>query len=253
MLSLLLLFIFYLNLAWTWAQTMHTEKISFRDILATAAIEWGASLNIIVSHFWPLRRYLETPPLDSESLSSPLQLPILFVPSLNTHSSVFFFLFWRLKKNYWKSLWPFRWKSFLKDPILLADQLTHQIEVMIKKTGAKRFRVISFGGSRPLVSYVLSQQNLSAYCDKWIAISAPEKRSRTNQLLSTERQRAVYEDLNLSETRKPDLLIVGENDLFCYPDEVWGDCRKIEIPNVGHYGAGLHSTTTQNIMKEMNQ
>lgn len=252
MLLLLCLFVFQLNLAWSWAQSLnkHQKRVSFTEIISTAAIEWGAILSLIGCHLFPPKRFFEAPPI-TNSDAAPQQLPVIFVPSLHTGSGVFRFLIWRLQQNFWNSLWPFSWKSFLNNPLLLEDQLLNFIEEVIEKTGAQRFRIISFGSSRPIIAQVLNQKGLSAYCDRWIAVSSPQFLSEALQLLHTKKLKDVYQRQDRDSEKNPNLLIVGENDLICYPSQVW-DCEKIiTLPRVGHYGAVLHSATTRSILREL--
>lgn len=190
----------------------------------------------------------EAPPL-KELEAAPHQIPIIFVPSLHLGSGCFSFLFWRLKKNFWNNLWPFQWKSFLEKTELLEDQLFEYIQEVISRTQTQRFRVISFGTSRPLVARVLNNPKLKAYCDHWVAISSPEKLSPTLKFFGTRRMYDAYE--KFEESKKPDLVIVGEGDLICYPREVFGEGQRLQVPQVGHFGTLLHAHTTQAIMKEL--
>lgn len=229
MVFILVLFGFSMNLAWAWAQHQKSESSSFADIISAAAIEWGAILHMVASHFISPKVFYQAPPLADETKVSPQQLPVVFVPSLRTGPSIFLFLIWRLKKNFWNSLWPFEWKSFLKDPRLLEDQLFQYIQDITHRTGAKRFRIVSFGSSRPIISSLLSREDLSAYCDRWIAISAPKKLAEAYLLLRTPRVKLAYEELSPLSKREPDLLVTGENDIFCYPSDVWGEGQRLEF------------------------
>ncbi len=239
-----------LLLSWTWAQHQHSlgRSIKFSEILSAATVEWGALLTLILCHVRRLQPYHEAPPL-KEGEYSVQQIPVIFVPSLHLGVESFQFLFWRLKKNYWNSLWPFQWKSFLQDPVLLEDQLRNYLIDVISKTEAKRFRIISHGTSRPIVSRVLNDQNLHAYCDRWIAISAPQKLSQSLSFLTSKRVLAAYENREGID-KSPDLNIIGENDSLCYPREVFGEGRQVTLNQVGYLGSLLHSTTTQSILKE---
>lgn len=254
MLGIMGLFFLSLVFSWSWAQQKAGSSISLTDILAAAAVEWGAFLSLLVTHFLPLKSFYEAPPLGLEE-ASPQQLPVIFVPPLHTRSTIYLLLVWRLKKNFWNSLWIFNWKSFLQEPELLEDQLCAFIDKVIHRTEARRFRIISFGSSRPIVAKALDRKGLRAYCDKWLAISAPAYLSSFYQFISTKRMKSAYAhhtSHHTSETPKnPDLVICGENDFFCYPLEVFGESKKIVLPNVGHYSSLLHSSTTQAVMKEL--
>lgn len=249
MLGSILLYVFVLNITWTWAQHHLSTQPSFREILSLAAIEWGAIISLEFSHLFRMKIFFEAPPI-AQSDVTPQQLPVVFVPSLHTGAGIFNFLFWRLKKNFWNSLWPFRWKPFLNQPELLVDQLRQYIQNVIERTKTNRFRIVSFGSSRPIVSRLLDDQKLSIYCDKWIAISSPAQLSAPLELLSTRKLKLAYRKSENLE-RNPDLLIVGENDFWCYPDKVWGNSKRISLSRVGHFGTLLHSTTTQNVLKEL--
>lgn len=253
MLCILLGFLISLLFCWGWAQQMSAQGRSFKlaEVLSIAGVEWGALMSLCLCHLVPLKRFFEAPPL-SAGETLPKQYPVIFVPSLHTGAQSFHFLFWRLKKNFWNSLWPFQWKSFLESPALLEDQLRAYIEDVIRLTGTTRFRIISFGSSRPLVSRILDQCELKAYCDQWIAISAPERLSAANQFLSTQRVRQAYQ-LEQGTKKLPDLLIIGENDFLCYPRDCFGEGKSLLLPQVGHFAPLLHSTTTQTILRELNQ
>ncbi|PIR22784.1 MAG: hypothetical protein COV44_06405 [Deltaproteobacteria bacterium CG11_big_fil_rev_8_21_14_0_20_45_16] len=251
MLGLLILFIFHVNLAWSWAQNHLNQKLELPDILSAAAIEWGGLISIFGFHLKRIRRFYEAPPL-LDSKVDPQQIPIIFIPSLHHGPEIFHFLFWRLKRNFWNSLWPLRWKSYLQTPELLEDQLAAYVEKVMSDTKSPRFRIISFGTSRPIVARLLNRSNLKTYCDKWIAISAPNELSAVHRLLNSERTRLAYED-NEHNHKEPDLLIVGERDLICYPPSVWGNGRFVQVAHVGHYGAALHSLTTTSIIRELSE
>jgi hypothetical protein len=244
---------FFMSLlfAWSWAQhqSQMGRSVSLIDYLRVAAVEWGAFLTLVGCHFRKLQAYHEAPPLLAGQFTIQ-QVPVIFVPSLHSGVESFQFLFWRLKKNYWNSLWPFRWKSFLEDPSLLEDQLHDYILKVIEKTKTQRFRIVSFGSSRPLVSRVLSRSDLTAYCDRWIAVSAPLRLPSTLRFVSTKRLLSVYVEEAVTQ-KHPDLMIIGDNDTICYPREIFGESRKIVIDQVGHFGTLLHSTTTQSILKEL--
>lgn len=243
------LFFVSLVFSWSWAQQKGGAGLRWVDILSAAAVEWGAFLSLLVAHLRRPRSFFEAPPLGLEE-ASPQQLPVIFVPSLHTRSSIFGLLFWRLKKNFWNSLWAFDWKAFLHDPELLEDQLRCFVDEVISKTEARRFRIVSFGSSRPIVSRVLDRQDLRAYCDRWVAISAPAHLSAFFRFLATSKLRRTYESSEEIQ-KNPDIVIHGENDFFCFPSEVFGSSRKTALPNVGHYSSLLHSTTTQTVMKEL--
>lgn len=251
MLGILALLLFAFLFSWAWAMNQEEKKLSFSEILAVAAVEWGAFLSLLAAHLRPHRDFYEAPPLRDRDITSH-QLPIIFVPSLHLGAGVFRFLMWRLRKNFWNSLWLFRWKSFLNDPELLEDQLQTYIATVIERTKASRFRIVSFGTSRPLVSQVLSRPDLAAYCDKWIAVSSPKLLPKSLNFLSLARAKKSYQRFQ-KEGRDPDLLIVGENDFFCYPTECWGEVKQVILPHVGHFGAALHALCTQNIMRELQQ
>ncbi len=247
----LLSFLVSLLFTWSWGQTQSDlgHSISLRKILSVTAVEWGAGLSLLGCHFKKLHTYHEAPPLVSGQHTIQ-QVPVIFVPSLHLGVESFHFLFWRMKKNYWNSLWPFRWKSFLENPELLEDQLHHYLLEVIRATATQRFRIISYGSSRPIVSRVLKRADLQAYCDRWIAISAPEKLPSSMRFVSSKKLLQVYEESS-SEYRRPDLLLIGENDTLCSPREVFGSGRQIILDQVGHFGALLHSTTTQSILTEL--
>jgi len=177
------------------------------------------------------------------------------VPSLHTGPEIFHFLHWRLRKRYWNSLWPFEWRSFLSRKELLEDNLAAFIEQVIAETQARRFRIISFGSSFPIVRSVLAQESLKAYCDHWIAISSPQEFSRTMQLLSSQRVRDVYEKgtVEHENIRKPDLLVVGQKDLICYPEGVWSKTQRLNIAEAGHFTPLLHSATTERCIQELSE
>lgn len=249
MLGVLAILLLALLFAWAWGMQRDQDSLNVIDILAVASVEWGAFLTIVAAHFKPLRNFYEAPPLKGKEFSAQ-QLPVIFVPSLHLGAGLFHFLTWRLKKNFWNSLWLFQWKPFLRDPILLEDQLYSFIQRTLRTTQASQFRIVSFGTSRPLVAKVLGRSDLAEYCDKWIAISAPEDLPRSLRFFSSLKTGKAY--LSSAEKRRaPDLLIVGENDFFCYPEACWGEGKKVVLPHVGHFGASLHALCTQSIMKEL--
>jgi len=261
MLACLVSFFFSLLFAWAWAQAQNSAQtagglgrsVSFTELLSVAAVEWGAFLTIMICHLIPMRYFHEAAPLRDGEFTVQ-QVPIIFVPSLNLGAASFQFLFWRLKRNYWNSLWPFQWKSFLESPDLLEDQLRNFIKQVVSNTEAKRFRIISFGTSRPIVSRALDDSNLQAYCDRWIAISAPEVLSDTLRYVSTKKSLQCYGvnySSNVNSKKRPDLVICGENDFICYPRQVFGDSRHLVLGHMGHLGSLLHSDTTQAILKEL--
>lgn len=261
MLACLTSFFFSLLFAWTWAQAQNSthstpgagRSVSFNELLSVAAVEWGAFLTIMTCHLLPMRSFHEAAPLRDGEFTIQ-QVPVIFVPSLNLGASSFQFLFWRLKKNYWNSLWPFQWKSFLESPDLLEDQLRNFIKQVILNTEAKRFRIISFGTSRPIVSRVLDDTNLQAYCDRWIAISAPEILPDTLRFVTTKKSLNCYSptySASANSKKRPDLVILGENDFICYPRQVFGESRQLVLSQMGHLGSLLHSETTQAILKEL--
>ena len=251
MLCVILLYALLFSCVWAWAQNNIEANFDFFDLISATAIEWGAIISLIVLHFYPARVYHEAPPL-KEDRDSPTLTPIIFVPSLHTGSSIFNFMIWRLKKNNWHSLWHFQWKFFLKDSELLEDQLFNTISEVIEKTNARRFRIVNFGSSRPVVMRVLNRKDLRAYCDKWIAISSPISLSNFFQFISSIRLKKVYATIE-SENKNPDLQIIGENDFFSYPISHFGEGRKILIPKIGHFSCLLHSTTIQSTLKELSQ
>lgn len=225
------------------------RSISFNELLSVAAVEWGAFLTIMSCHLLPLRSFHEAAPLRDGEFTIQ-QVPVIFVPSLNLGAASFQFLFWRLKKNYWNSLWPFQWKSFLESPELLEDQLRNFIKQVIANTETKRFRIISFGTSRPIVSRVLDDTHLQAYCDRWIAISSPEILPDTLKFVATKKSLLCYNS-SVNTKKRPDLVILGENDFICYPRQVFGESRQLVLSQMGHLGSLLHSETTQAILKEL--
>lgn len=244
------MFIFFFVLSWSKAQRLQSEQ-SFAVILSEAAVEWGAAVSLLVAQLFSLKAIHETPPIGDQEVA-PQQIPVIFVPSLHSGSGVFIFLVWRLKKNFWNSLWPFRWKSFLRNPEFLKDQLLNYIEEVLRKTNSKRFRLVSFGSSRQIISQILQDSRLRNYCDRWLAISGPEKISEVHQFLRSQTLIESFSDSS-SGLVSPDIVIVGETDSFCYPENVWGDVPVVKLSNVGHFGAALHSTTTRTIMHELGQ
>ena len=249
-LSLLILYFFSLLLVWSWAQSMKPET-GMIEIFSTAAIEWGAVVSVIVTHLRRAKPFFEAPPLkptDPGPVSS-TQLPVIFVPSLHTGASLFNFLLWRLKKHYFASLWPYNGSSFLKNGRLIEDEIEQFIEMVLTKTGATQFKIVSFGSSRTIIAKLL-EKKYSKNCKKWIAVSAPEKLSPPFKLLSSERLRSTFQESEPFRLQ-PDLLIVGTHDSLCYPEEVWGAAKRISVPSLGHYSVFLHSTTTQKVLEAL--
>ncbi len=251
MLSVILLYVFLFSCVWSWAQNRPDSRLDLLGLISTAAIEWGAILSLALMHFYPARVFNEAPPLSTTEVN-PQHIPIIFVPSMHTSASIFNFLIWRLKKNDWYSLWPFHWKFFLNDSELLQDQLFTFISEVIEKTKAQRFRLISFGTSRPIVLKVLNRGDLKAYCDKWIAISSPLKLSSFYSFVSSPKLKKVYGDESL-EAKDPDIQIVGEDDFFCQSADHFGNGKKVVVPKIGHFASLLHSSTIQHTLKELSQ
>lgn len=249
--AIALLYLFCLLLAWAWGQStseIEEDQMSFGFLLSTAAIEWGAILTLIPGQILGSKIFHEAPKITS-GRESPKQIPVIFVPSLQTGAGIFRILLWRLKEHYFTSLWPFSWKPFLIANDLLEDQLLDFLQNILKKTESPAIRMISFGSSRPVIGRVLKHPSLSEIQVKWIAISAPKSLSQTLRFLSSPKSKSVY-----SETRmglEPDLLIRGQTDLFCYPDSVWGEGRQLKLPTVGHFAAVLYPTTVQRILDEI--
>jgi pimeloyl-ACP methyl ester carboxylesterase len=249
MLCILGLFLISLLFAWAWGMAQEETSLSVLDILAVASVEWGAFLTVAVAQLQPVRHFHEAPPLRDRNFS-PQQLPVIFVPSLHLGAGLFRFLTWRLKKNFWNSLWLFQWKPFLRDPLLLEDQLHSFIEETLQRTQATRFRIVSFGTSRPIVANVLHRADLSEYCDKWIAISSPASLPKSLRFFSSAKAKRAYQNA-LGIEKIPDLLIVGENDFFCYPSSCWGESQQVVLPHVGHFGTPLHALCTQSVIREL--
>src|SRR5690606_37099082 len=131
-----------------------------------------------------------------------------FVPSLLTGAGIFQVLKWLLKNRHFKSLWPYTWKTFLRDRLLLEDHLRSYIEHVLAKTEASHFRIISFGSSRPIVAAVLARADMTKACDKWIAISSPLRPTQTMLFLAGKRFEAAYAERSPTE-REPNLVIFG--------------------------------------------
>lgn len=256
MLGSILLFLFILASTWTWAQYQtQTQKIeiSLSEILTTASIEWIAMVILSFGQFRSLKPLFEAPPLEyvkPEQLSTK-QIPIIFVPSLHTSGGLFSILMWRLKKHFYLSLWPYSWRSFLKDSRLLEDELTEFIRTVLKETKSSKFRILSFGSSRRIVSRILSSDEFSKHCEKWIALAAPETMSATMRFLQTERLRSSYFEDTTPLVRSPDLLLCGTHDLFCYPPSVFGEGRTHRVSPVGHYSLLIHPDVVQKTLEEL--
>jgi hypothetical protein len=256
MLGGILLFLFNFALAWAWSQhrvQAENEQISFANILTTASIEWIAMVILSAGQFRKLKPFFEAPPLEyiDPSELPGKQIPLIFIPSLHTAGGLFSILMWRLKKHFYVSLWPHSWKSFLKDSRLLEDELSEYIRMVLQKTKSPRFRVLSFGSSRRIVSRVLSSEEFSKSCDKWIALSAPETASSTMKFLQTERIKSSYLEDTAPLFRSPDLLIYGNHDMICYPLSVWGELKKYPVSPVGHYSLLVHPEIVQKVLEEL--
>lgn len=252
--SIGLLFIFFLLLTWTWAQNLEdegSENANLSDLFSTTAIEWGAILTLVLNQILSAETFWEAPPLN-ESAPNPKMVPILFVPSLHTSAGIYRILIWRLKKHFFTSLWPFSWKPFLMMNDLLEDQLLQFIHDVLRNTRSHKLRVISFGSSRPIVSRVLQHSSLSEIDKTWISISGPKSISRTLKFLTTRRLRSVFHE-DFKNSMDPHLLIRGTRDVICYPDSVWGPQRSAVISGIGHYASLLHPTTLQRILSEFEQ
>jgi len=248
---LLLMLFFSLLLTWSWAQfESQNRQVGLVELLSTAAIEWGAMVSILGAHFyrpgilWEVPRFEDK--LSSQNLR-PTQIPIILVPSLHVGPSVFCFLYLRLKSHYFQSLWPFQFKSFLKDSIFLEKQLKDFLLEVVTKTASPRCVIISFGTSYPIVSRVLANQTSKTKFD-WIAISGASKMPDTLKFVSSSSLNSAYVD----ETKQiPDLSLYGDKDTVCYPKNIFLGKQKLEIPEVGHFGALLHSKCSHSILTEL--
>lgn len=253
---LLILFGFFLLTAWSWAQHQ-TENDSephpkWVDIISLAAVEWGAFLTLLAFHGRRLENIWEASqfaPRDWEQRIPSTQLPIVLVPSPLWSSSLYRLLFYRLRAHYYKSIWPFSFKSFVRDQSLLQYDLEVFLKEVMAKTGSLKLTVISFGSSRPLVARALASKELASLDVQWIAISAPSKLSAPHKLLRWPSIHSIYSNAG-DEVRAPDILIRGERDSLTYSrDNVWGQPLRTEIiQDVGHYGALLHSKAVQQIL-----
>lgn len=214
-------------------------------LISQAAVEWAGILSLLVAHLRQPKIYHETPPLHLAPVHTPEQIPILFIPSPHMGASVFNLALWRFKKHFWLSLWPFQWKPFLQDPLLLEDQLKAFIQEVLKKTEAPVFRVISFGSSYPIVAKSIES---FSQCDKWVAISSSKDLSAVMNFLSAERVKEAYQ--KLSSKKIPNLVIRGENDTVCYPASLFSSEQELIVPEIGHFGCLLHSSTIRKLLKE---
>jgi len=255
MTGLLGLFIFFLLLSWAWAQhesDKNGASIGLSEILTTAGVEWGAYVTILACHLGKLTVLWEAPRFEEKDLNSKIkstQLPVILVPSMHFGSSMFRFLYFRLRSHFFKSLWPFAWKSFLQDSSLLEDQLARFLQEVLDRTGSQEFNLISFGSSHPIVSRCLSRPQFASKSFKWISISGPRIKSAPMKLLSTARIRSAFGQEPGPQT--PTVQIAGQVDILCYPSEIFGLPEPIYVPNVGHYGVLLHSKTTQSILEAL--
>lgn len=226
-----------------------SANISLSEIFTTAGIEWGAFVTLLVCQIKGLDAVWEAPKFEEKDLETKIrstQIPVILIPSMHFGASMFRFLYFRLRSHFYKSLWPFSWKSFLQDANLLEDQLARFLEDTLEKTGAPAFFVISFGSSYPIVAKCLSRPRFASKKFKWISISGPQIKSAPMKLISSPRIRSAF----MQPTEgKPEMQIVGECDTLCYPHEVFGTPSPILIPNMGHYGVLLHSKTTQSILE----
>lgn len=250
MLSIILLFSFILLLTWAWAQ-QRDEETSIIEVFSTTSIEFGALLTLLPGQLFPPSVEHEAPPLSSGKISS-TQVPIVFVPSLHTGRGIFTILFWRFKKHFFTSLWPFEWKSFLKKEELLEDQILEYFVQVIHRTKSNRLHILSFGSSRKLVGRALLSPQLSGIEKKWIAISGPRILGQVYRFLSTARIRSLLKEDSRPEA-EPHLLIRGTHDVLCFPDSVWGETRQSIIHRVGHYSTLLHPTTVQRALQEFSE
>jgi hypothetical protein len=257
MLGIMSLFALNLALAWAWAQSealSENKNFSFSEVLSTAAVEWSAQLILAIGHLRPPQIFLEAPPLDAPSSSTKAfrkQLPIIFVPSLHTGSGIYSLSIWRLKRHHFTSLWPFSWKPFLRDRILLEDELVQFILKMLDQTKSPRFRLVSFGSSRPVVASALSRPELLERCEKWIAISAPETAGPAMRFLLTPRTKSCYLTDTAKASRQPDFQLCGTHDIYAYPSANFGDSPKEWIEPVGHYSLMIHPAVIQKSLEEM--
>jgi hypothetical protein len=257
MLGLLSILLICLLLSWTWAQhrSMEGKPLSFASWMSAAAVEWGAIVCLLASHLKKPKTVHYTPRFLSREDGAqmpPTQRPIVFVPSLHSSSRLFQFLVYRLRSNYFKSLWPLSLPSFLKDPELLVWDLKNRLLEVHRKTGSFEFHVVSFGSSRPLVAQALSEiSQMYGIQLRWICLSGAAKISGPLQFLAPPRTLRIYESWPREE-RSPDLLVSAENDFFLYPDSIWGSSlRHVVVPDVGHFACLLHSATVQAILSEL--
>ena len=251
MLLLMAILLGSLLLAWSWGQKSSLvdggKNMTFSEILTVAGIEWGAFIVLFFSQWSRLPTFQESPRLEKGESPKVSQLPVVLVPSLHLGSGIFRVLMWRLKSHYFQSIWPFSWKSFLHQNTLLEDQLHRFVLECLERTGSNAITIVSFGSSRPLVSRVLNRPDLSDKQIRWICVSGPKESSDVYRFLSTPRLRKAFEQKTYLE---PDVLIVGKNDTVCYPSSIFEESALV-IPEVGHYGCLLHSTTVQKILDEL--
>ena len=135
---------------------------------------------------------------------------------------------------------------------MLEEELLRFIVSRISKTRSPKITLISFGTSGPVVARVVSRPELASVAVKWVAISAPVKACASLSFLKSRRWKSSLE-LKTNSTRVPHQLAVGERDTVCYPEEVFGKEPDLTIPDVGHYGALLHSSTTQFVLNVLKQ
>lgn len=255
MLGIIGLFALNLMLSWAWAQNQSSDlKTShgLRDILSIASVETIAQIILGIGHFRKPKVFLDAPPLDSvASHFVRKQLPVIFIPSLHTGAGLFSVMIWRLKRHNYSSLWPFAWKPFLKDHELLEDQLADYLRQVLIRTRGTRFRIVSFGSSRRVISHVLQMPEFKEACEKWIAFAAPSKASATMKFMLTARIRSSYIEDESILTKHPHALLVGTHDIYCYPKEVFGEDNIEFVEPVGHYSLMIHPSVTQKAIEEL--
>ncbi len=246
---LLGLWLVSLSLAWSWAQQRSLNdktSVSLAEVLAIASIEWGGFLTLAALQWLKRRPVYEAPPIRPQE-SPRSHYPIIFVPSLHLNSGLFQILQWRLHKHHYKSLWPFDWPSFLKNADLMEEELLRFIESRIQKTKSPEVTIISFGTSGPIVAKTLKRPELHGVKIRWLGISAPLKPTAPLSFLQTERWKSSL-TLISEGRRSPDAIVAGERDTLCYPVEVFERTPDLQLKDVGHFGALLHSSTTQFVL-----
>lgn len=232
--SCLISFVAIFSFTWSWAQ-QQKQVVEMREILGIAATEWAAVLVCFLLQLAPLKSFFEAPPLANMS-ASPQQIPVIFVPSLHTRAGIFFPFYWRLKGLFFNSLWFFDWHFFLKDPSLMEDELSQFIDDVLLKTQAQRFRLVSFGSSRPIVSKVLQNPKRLSYCEQWIAISSPTRLGGFQKMLLSRRMKNAYEDFQNANQKTCDLSFHGQRDLFFSEESLSDLSQQARGFTTGHFG-----------------